>query len=248
MTIRKKQNKLDQRTKIIMIIVLIFVVILAFSYINLRQKSKKIAKEQQQVESQLLASYESLYRLAYTYVKNQICNQLGEEYLEQSPLEQGADSLQFLESSTKNDICEIVVTYGISPLTEVLGFRKFRMANRYYGHLWNGYAIPGTENDEEYVYVTEDSEVYHRSRECTHLRLSVRRVEAAEIPKGYHPCEKCMVQKKDAAAPEENGYYICSEGECYHRRRDCPGLKRTVYCIARKDVDGYRECSRCGRI
>lgn len=25
---------------------------------------------QQQVESQLLASYESLYRLAYTYVKN----------------------------------------------------------------------------------------------------------------------------------------------------------------------------------
>lgn len=134
--------------------------------------------------------------VSYTYVKNQICNQLGEEYLEQSPLEQGADSLQFLESSTKNDICEIVVTYGISPLTEVLGFRKFRMANRYYGHLWNGYAIPGTENDEEYVYVTEDSEVYHRSRECTHLRLSVRRVEAAEIPKGYHPCEKCMVQKK----------------------------------------------------
>ena len=89
--------------------------------------------------------------VSYTYVKNQICNQLGEEYLEQSPLEQGADSLQFLESSTKNDICEIVVTYGISPLTEVLGFRKFRMANRYYGHLWNGYAIPGTENDEEYV-------------------------------------------------------------------------------------------------
>ena len=35
------------------IIVLIFVVILAFSYINLRQKSKKIAKEQQQVESQI---------------------------------------------------------------------------------------------------------------------------------------------------------------------------------------------------
>ena len=53
MTIRKKQNKLDQRTKIIMIIVLIFVVILAFSYINLRQKSKKIAKALQQVESQI---------------------------------------------------------------------------------------------------------------------------------------------------------------------------------------------------
>lgn len=185
--------------------------------------------------------------VSYTYVKNQIRNQLGEEYLEQSPLEQGTDSLQFLESSTENDICEIVVTYGISPLTEVLGFQKFRMANRYYGHLWNGYAIPGTENGGEYVYVTEDSEVYHVSRECTHLRLSVQRVEAAEIPKGYHLCEKCMVQQ-EGTVPEENGYYICSEGKCYHIRRDCPGLKRTVYCVARKDVDGYRECSRCGKI
>ena len=92
----------------------------------------------------------------------------------------------------------------------------------------------GTENDEEYVYVTEDSEVYHRSRECTHLRLSVRRVEAAEIPKGYHPCEKCMVQKKDAAAPEENGYYICSEGECYHRRRTALGLREPYIALPGK--------------
>ncbi len=186
--------------------------------------------------------------ISYTYVKEQIRNQLGEEYLEQSPLEHGIDSLQFLESSTENDICEIVVTYGISPLTDVLGFQKFRMANRYYGHMWNGYAIPGAENGDEYVYITEDSEVYHLNRECTHLKLSVRLVEAAEIPKGYHPCEKCMVQKKDDSVPEGSGYYICSEGECYHKRRDCPGLKRTVYCIARKDADGYRECSRCGKI
>ena len=63
MTIRKKQNKLDQRTKIIMIIVLIFVVILAFSYINLRQKSKKIAKEQQQVESQIKKQEEKEKRI-----------------------------------------------------------------------------------------------------------------------------------------------------------------------------------------
>ena len=59
-------------------------------------------------------------------------------------------------------------------------------------------------------------------------------VEAAEIPKGYHPCEKCMVQKKDAAAPEENGYYICSEGECYHRRRDCPGLREPYIALPGK--------------
>ena len=185
--------------------------------------------------------------VSYTYVKNQIRNQLGEEYLRQAPLEHGIDSLQFLESSTGDDICEIVVTYGISPLTEVLGFRKFRMANRYYGHLWNGYQIPGTEDEEEYVYITEDSEVYHVSRECTHLRLSIRRVEATEIPGEYNPCEKCIVQKKEGYDPTDAGYYICAEGGHYHRRQDCPGLKRTIFCIARKDADGYRECSRCGK-
>lgn len=185
--------------------------------------------------------------ISYTYVKNQIRNQLGAEYLEQSPMEHGADGLQFLESRTENDICEIIVTYEICPMTEVLGFRKFRMANRYYGHLWNGYRIPGTEDGEEYVYITEDSEVYHVSRECTHLRLTVRRVEATELPGGYQPCEKCMGQKKEDSVPEEDGYYICDEGKCYHRRWDCPGLKRTVYCIPRKDADRYRECSRCGK-
>lgn len=184
---------------------------------------------------------------SYIYVKNQIRNQLGEEYLEQSPLEHGIDSLQFLESRTEDDICEIVVTYGISPLTEMLGFRKFRMANRYYGHLWNGYEIPGTEDAEEYVYVTEDSQVYHVNRECTHLRLSIRWVEATNLPRGYHPCEKCMGQKKENSVLEDTGYYVCTEGECYHRRRDCSGLRRTVFCIAKKDAAGYRECSRCGK-
>ena len=69
MTIRKKRNKLDQRTKIIMIIVLIFVVILAFSYINLRQKSKKIAKEQQQVESQIKKQEEK--KGVFSWVRNE---------------------------------------------------------------------------------------------------------------------------------------------------------------------------------
>ena len=49
-----------------MIIVLIFVVILAFSYINLRQKSKKIAKEQQQVESQIKKQEEKKKELKKT--------------------------------------------------------------------------------------------------------------------------------------------------------------------------------------
>lgn len=53
MAIQKKRKSMDQRTKIITIIVILFVVILSCSYINLRQKSKKIEKEQKQVEAQI---------------------------------------------------------------------------------------------------------------------------------------------------------------------------------------------------
>ena len=185
--------------------------------------------------------------LSYTYVKNRIVHQLGEEYLGQSPLEQGTESLQFLESSTRGDNYEIIVTYKVSPVTEILGFRGFRMANRYYGHLWNGYEIPGTEEAGEYVYVTEDSAVYHISRECTHLRLSVRPVGMAEVPGGYRPCEKCIGGKTNELVPGGGIYYICTEGKSYHSRRDCPGLKRTIYCIAKEAAKGYRKCSRCGK-
>lgn len=186
--------------------------------------------------------------LSYTYVKNRIADQLGKEYLEQAPLEWGTDGLQFVESKTEGDTYEIIMTYAVSPLTEALGFRKFRMANRYYGHRWNGYEIPGAEDTGEYVYVTEDSEVYHTSRDCTHLRLSIRTVAKGEVPGRYRPCEKCTGEMANSHILENGIYYICAEGESYHSRRDCPGLKRTVYCIAKKKAEGYRECGRCGKI
>lgn len=183
--------------------------------------------------------------LSYTYIKNRIKTQLGEEYLKQAPLENGIDGLQFLEGKIKDDVYEIVVTYKISPLVQTPGFRNFRMANRYYGHLWNGYEIPGSENTEDYVYVTEDSEVYHTNRNCTHLSLSIRSVEAGAIPDRYKACEKCIGQQKENVVLTDSIYYICPEGECYHSNRDCSGLKRTVYCIPREKAGAYRECSRC---
>ena len=128
--------------------------------------------------------------ISYTYVKEQIEEQLGEEYLEISPLDGGSDGLQFLESNIEGDIYTINMTYRIAGISQLSGFKKFRMANRYYGHMWNGYEIPEPE-DEEYIYITENGRVYHTNRECTHIRLSVRVVEATEALREYRPCEKC---------------------------------------------------------
>ena len=108
--------------------------------------------------------------VSYTYVKEQIEEQLGEEYLEMSPLDGGSDGLQFLESNIEGDIYTINMTYRIAGISQLSGFKKFRMANRYYGHMWNGYEIPEPE-DEEYIYVTENGRVYHTNRECTHSAI-----------------------------------------------------------------------------
>lgn len=186
---------------------------------------------------------------SYTYVKSQLVTYLGEDYLEQSPLTYGAEGLQFVESNVfeSEDCFEVVLTYSVSPVCSISGFYPFRMANRYYGHLWNGYELP--ESSEVFVYVAENGEVYHTNRECTHLTLSVRQVtwqqacaERNAQGEKYVACEKCSPQEGTGIV------YITDEGECYHAVSTCSGLKRTVACIPLSEVGELRTCQRCSQV
>ena len=185
---------------------------------------------------------------SYTYVKSQLMNFVGKKYLESSPLTFGAQGLQFVESDVweGQDCFEIVVTYAVSPITDMVGFMPFRMANKYYGHIWNGYALPISE--EQYVYVTETGKVYHLDLECTHLKLSVREIPFWEIytcrndyGQKYDACEKC------AGEGMSGRVYITEEGACYHFLRGCPGLKRTVRYLPLSEAEDYRLCQRCAK-
>lgn len=187
---------------------------------------------------------------SYTYVKSEMVNYVGEEYLEESPLTYGTDGLQFWESDifAQDDSMELIVTYSVSPFGEMVGFKPFRMANRYYGHIWNGYRLPGAEDDEakEVVYVAENGEVYHQDRNCTHLVLSVQQVTMQEAllrrniqGAKYSECEKCARGRLQAQV------YITNEGNRYHYDKSCPGLKRTVFTISKKNAEKYKPCKRC---
>lgn len=191
--------------------------------------------------------------LSYTYVKSQIVEYLGEDYLESSPLTYGVDGMQFIESEIReaDGKFEMVLTYSVSPLSSMSGFQSFRMANRYYGHLWNGYHISGTDDStmgEQHVYITENSGVYHTDRGCTHLTLSIRQVALSEAFESrneqgakYHACEKC------AKSENSERVYITDEGDCYHFEGDCPGLKRTVYYVPVSEASDRRICERCAQ-
>lgn len=195
--------------------------------------------------------------LTYTFVKNKLTDYLGETYLETSPLRYGQRGLQFWESDVvraeddiaAGDTLDIVMTYQVSVPLEAPFVRPFRMINRYYGRLWTGYDLTGASNDsnaQDVVYVTENGEVYHEDRNCTHLKLSIREVsmdeaEAARNKSGgcYTECSKCRKKVFRGTV------WIGLEGDYYHYDRECPGLKRTIYTIPRRQAAQYRPCSRC---
>lgn len=187
------------------------------------------------------------------YIKNRLVKLAGKAYLDSSPLTRGTESLQLWQSDIfgSGDIMDIVVTYSVSPWSTLAGFPSFRMVNRYYAHIWNGYQVAGEEENaagNKTVYVTSESEVYHLHRDCTHLRLSVRAIAGNKVDqirnqKGgrYRPCEKCG----------DNGIrnilYITEEGDCYHFDRECSGLRRSIYAVLLREAANMRPCSRCSQ-
>ncbi len=191
--------------------------------------------------------------LSYTYIRYRMIGELGEEYLDSSPLTSGSGGLNFYGSSidTDNDILDIKLSYRVGTPFDIAGIRSFMMAGRFYGHLWNGYALSGGSSgpvQEQIVYITENSEVYHLTTACTHLRLSVRPAELSAVGNerngsggNYYPCAVCA----RGDAPEI--VYICTSGDRYHFDGECYTLTRNYTAVPLSEVeDSRRPCSRCG--
>lgn len=187
------------------------------------------------------------------YIRNQVIEYAGKEYLDNSPLKSGSQGISMWESDifSSEDELDVILTYSVAPWSGLAAFSSFRMANRYYAHIWNGYDIPDDpekrEQELDIVYITENGTVYHENRNCTYLVLSIREVSRSvaetavnQWGKKYSPCEKC---KPDSISLT---LYITEEGERYHSDRNCSGLKRTVFSVLRSRAVGYRACSRCG--
>lgn len=109
---------------------------------------------------------------------------------------------------------------------------------------YTGYRKPEDREDgEQYVYLAENGTVYHLTRSCSHLDLTIHPVSADRRKEQYAeltPCEYCGDETSDI-------YYITDTGERYHSSMECGGLKRTVRRVPRSEVQGYAPCSRCGK-
>lgn len=189
--------------------------------------------------------------VSWLYVKGEIEDYAGVEYLNKSCIKSGAGGIRYDGTviAENNDIVEICLNYQVQPLIAILGFENFNMCQRYYARLWTGYdvemGISDFTSDEPMVYVTETGTVYHTNRNCTHLNLSVTSAKTENIADmrnqsggKYYPCEMC-------GGYTQATVYITSQGSSYHTRLNCSGLKRTIYTIPLSQVGGRGRCSRC---
>jgi len=215
------------------------------------EESTEVSAQESSVGTRIIQELGDMV-VSYTYIKNRIIDYLGEDYLNNSPLIDGTDSLQFYDSEifTSNDTVAIVATYQVAPLIDLGDSLSFRMSNCYYSHLWNGYNVNGTTaNDTSWiVYVTENSEVYHTSTSCTYLRLTVRVAAYSNLDNErnsegarYYPCLFCVRDGHPAYV------YLCEDGGKYHYSRNCLSLRRSYSIVSLSSVeDTHRPCSRCG--
>ena len=186
--------------------------------------------------------------VSYLYVNGVLQSTLGKEYLDNSPLALGSNGINFLEPDiiTESGDVDVTITYQVRPKGQLLPFAYGRLSNRFYGKVWNGYDISSGSESGQVAYVTRYGEVWHITRECSYLDLSVQTALARELGnyrnqwgKSYVKCSFCAT----GAMPEQ--VYITQEGDCFHYKEGCLGLTRHVEIISWEEREKYRPCSRC---
>lgn len=186
--------------------------------------------------------------ISYLFVNGVLQESLGQEYLDSSPLTLGRAGLNFLESDIINEQDEVnlTLTYQVSPRGQLLPFPYARLSNRFYGRAWTGYDVTSAEAEAQVAYVTKYGEVWHASKDCSHLKLTIREISSAVLSnsrnkwgESYTKCSFCT----KSVMPGQ--LYITEEGDCYHYKEDCLGLTRHVETIAWEEREKYRACSRC---
>ncbi len=103
------------------------------------------------------------------------------------------------------------------------------------------------EQTVDIVYMTEHGTVYHESRACVYLTVTVRKVAADGVGAErnssggkYSECSRC---REDAGG---TWVYVSASGRKYHWSLDCPTIRRTVLEKSREEVAGVPACHKCG--
>ena len=188
------------------------------------------------------------------YILERIKQSVGTQWLDESCIQGGATGLSMLSDSLldNNEMVDMVLRYRVNiPYLPGEVF-DFLCVQRVRIRAFTGF-MPSDSNGgvgqemEQRVYVTETGTVYHTNKYCTHLNLSIKAVDVANIITlrnnnggKYYACELC------GGTPENADIvYLTRHGDRYHGNTNCQGLKRTWTEIPLSEVGERGLCTRC---
>jgi hypothetical protein len=199
--------------------------------------------------------YEAVVESAEYLAENMYINKTGiiapgmvfDDYVDHTDMigkyvKNGVDGISFLGSYVDDDEVVVQANYTLNvnmPFIPALT-KKRSITVKQKGY--TGYQKKDTEGDDTdsvYVYVTENRDVYHSTRSCTYLSLSIsmKTLEASK-KSGYKACGYCGDSCGESV-------YVTDYGGAYHSSRSCSGLKRTVSRVKLNEVENLGGCSRC---
>ena len=219
-----------------------------FSYINRKKRQKKTRTASMTIEAAFvlplflfavmnLMSIMEIYRLQCSMNMK----------LHEAAKEMAVTAATF-DSLGEDECIDFVYPYQAKPFVTMVGFEEFTMFSRMRTRAWTGYdnESASESESEEIVYVTKYGEVYHRSKSCSYLKVSIRAVNLSLVEElrnaegaCYYACEKC-------GSNCTNTVFVTPYGNCYHATLQCSGLKRTIQEIPLSQVGDKQPCKKCG--
>ena len=159
----------------------------------------------------------------------------------------GLAGIHLLGSDVAGNYIELKASYQMKLPVGLVGDISYKVVQEVKCRKWTGYQIgEDGEDSDAWLYFTEYGSVYHTSRSCAYLDLSISAVPLAQVGAKrnqgggiYHPCELCN------GASGGMGY-ITKYGSRYHTTLTCSGLKRSIYMIRRSQTQGKPLCKKCG--
>lgn len=180
-----------------------------------------------------------------------LCSELDREIVEKAGVAGGVLGITALQSVFDEDMINFTVDYYVQMPFDFLKIMGFHCRQKVSVRKWVGNEDKGEGGsftgyqENRMVYIAQTGTVYHKDRNCTYLRLSIRPVSKNSVADmrndgggKYYPCDIC--------GGAGDMVYITDSGDKYHSNINCSGLKRAVYTIPYEMVSDRPACSRCG--
>jgi uncharacterized CHY-type Zn-finger protein len=174
-----------------------------------------------------------------------------------SKLSQAGTAGNYLSSTQKKllltnsvldgDYVDLIADYRIKLPVAFFSVKDIHIRQESKSRKWTG--SKPDDADGVYVYVTETGTVYHLTKECKYLDLSIRRVDPADLVSlrnvsvhKYYECEHCAEKNT-----ENETVYVTDYGDAFHYSVECSGLKRSIYVVLKSEVGEKKLCSKCAK-